>query len=114
MRVTGVSVTEGNWGDVPPLTQVTRTLSVDPWGFCIYGFRVTGRTLFSTFFVMSWVLPIGSSTRGFLHSPVRSGNLPGTVPLRPRGTVIHRYCILHLASLLSMPCLGYAALKCSV
>lgn len=48
MQVTEVRVTGGNWGQcAPPLTQVTRTILVDPWGFCI-GFesRVTGRILF--------------------------------------------------------------------
>lgn len=35
MQVTGVRVTGGNLGQCAPLTQVTRTILVDPWGFCI-------------------------------------------------------------------------------
>lgn len=68
------------------------------------------------FIFMSRVLPIGSLTRGSLHSPVRSGNLPGTVPLRPRVAVIHRHACRHVRVLLHhcWVCLDQGMLPCNI
>lgn len=124
MQVTEVRVTGGNWGQCapPPPDPGHPDYFGRSMGF-LHRFCIPGDgphiILLYHFFVMSWVLAIGGLTRGSLHSPVRSGNLPGTVPLRPRVAVIYSHtdveyvqcCII--ASLMSMPCSGYAALEYS-
>lgn len=44
----------------------------------------------------SWMYPLEVGLRGSLHRPVRSGNSPGTVPLRPPSLGSN---IVHIASL---------------